>query len=263
MNISWVIVLCKIYTAWQGYTMKLFRTAHRTSITITSLAILTLSTSSFAQDDGAASVLQRYGNLNIERTGPTIDAELGRKYLRRGNTYSNLERFEEAVDEYRKAVSADPNLADAIRNLANTYYLERFDEAKPLLARFIRLQTTTTAALIAAVTTLGELERSDGNYAASIAFDLRAIELDSDNDSQVHIMANTYNNAGEADKAITVYQKAIEVMPGNAFFDRSLGRILEQESRIQEALQAYESAAAKNPDSDFYSNLVESTRSRL
>jgi len=241
--------------------MKLFRATYCASIT---LIILALSTSSIAQDDGAASVLQRYGNLDIERTGPTIDAELAQKYLRRGNTYSNLERFEEAIDEYKKAVSADPNLADAIRNLANTYYfLERFDEAKPLLARFIRLQTSTTASLIAAVTTLGELERSDGNYAASIDYDLRAIELDSGNDSQVHIMANTYNNAGEADKAIAVYQKAIEVMPSNAFFDRSLGRILEQENRIGDALQAYESAAAKNPDSEFYSRLVESTRNRL
>lgn len=241
--------------------MKLFYAVYRTSITLT---ILAMSTASVAQDDGAASVLQRYGNLDIERTGPTIDAELGQKYLRRGNTYSNLERFEEAIDEYRKAISADPSLADALRNLANTYYyLERFDEAKPLLARFIGLQTTTTASLIAAVTTLGELERGDSNYTASIAFDLHAIELDSDNDSQVHIMANTYNNAGEADKAIAVYQKAIEVMPSNAFFDRSLGRILEQENRIEDALQAYKSAAAKNPDSSFYSDLVESTRSRL
>lgn len=244
--------------------MKLFRFARHISTAATSLVVLAVSTASLAQDDGAASVLQRYGNLDIERTGPTIDAELAQKYLRRGNTYSNLERFEEAIDEYRKAVSADPNLSDALRNLANTYYyLERFDEAKPLLARFIRLQTTTTASLIAAVTTLGELERRDRNYEASIVYDLQAIELDADNDSQVHIMANTYNNAGEADKAIAIYQKAVEVMPENAFFDRSLGRILEQENRMEEALQAYESAAAKDPDSDFYARLVESTRGRL
>lgn len=229
-------------------------------------AFLMLVTSGFssAQDDGAASVLQRYGNLDVERTGPTIDAELAQKYMRRGNTYSNLERFEEAIDEYRKAISADPNLVDAIRNLANTYYyLERYEEAKPLLARFIRLQTATTASLIAAVSTLGELQRRDGNFDESITYDLRAIELDSDNDSQVHIMANTYNNAGEADKAIAIYRKAVEVMPDNAFFDRSLGRILEQEGRIEEALLAYESASAKNPDSDFYTNLVESLRNRL
>ncbi len=241
--------------------MKALHAACRTSI---ALVFLLAGSAILAQDDGAASVLQRYGNLDVERTGPTIDAQLARKYMRRGNTYSNLERFEEAIDEYRKAISADPNLADAIRNLANTYYyLERYDEAKPLLARFIRLQTTTTASLIAAVTTLGELERSDGNYEESIVYDLRAIELDSDNDSQVHIMANTYNNAGAAEKAIAIYRKAVEVMPDNAFFDRSLGRILEQEGRIEEALQAYESASAKDPDSDFYTKLVDSLRSRL
>ncbi len=240
--------------------MKRVKTALLTGTT----ALLLYSGASHTQDSGAASVLQRYGHLDVERTGPAIDAELAQKYHRRGNTYSRLERYEEAIAEYRKALSADPNLVDAVRNLANTYFfLQRYDEAKPLLARFIRMQTTTTASLIAAVSTLAELERNDENYAASFAYDLRTIELNPDSDSQVHIMANTYNNAGEADKAIEIYRKAAEVMPGNAFFDRSLGRILEQENRIGEALRAYQSAAAKNPDSEFYTNLVESTRNRL
>ena len=228
------------------------------------LSLLALSATSYAQNDGAANVLQRYGGLDIERTGPTIDAELAQKLYRRGNTYSNLERYDEAIDEYRDAINADPNFVDAIRNLANTYYfLERYDEAKPLLARFISMQSSTTAGLIAAVSTLGQLERQDGNYEASIDYDLRAIELDPLNDSQIHVMANTYNNAGDADKAIQIYRAGITVMPGNGFFDRSLGRILEQEGRTEEALLAYQAAAAKNPDSDFYANLVETTRNRL
>ena len=185
-------------------------------------------------------------------------------FHKKGNTFHRRCGERVSAAEYRKAISADPNLTDAIRNLANTYYfLERYEEAKPLLARFIRLQTETTASLLAAVSTLGELQRQDGRFDESIDYDLRAIELDSDNDSQVHIMANTYNNAGEPEKAIAIYRKAIEVMPDNAFFDRNLGRILEQENRIEEALEAYESARAKNPDSDFYSNLVESLRGRL
>ena len=228
------------------------------------ITLLLLGNLAPAQNDSAASILQRYGNLDLERTGPTIDAELAQRHYRRGNTYSNLARYEEAINEYRKAISADPMLADAIRNLANTYYfLERYADAKPLLARFIALQSTTSAALIAAVTTLGELERNDGNYESSIAYDLRGIELDPDNDSKVHIMANTYNNAGEADKAIAIYRKAIEIKPKNAFFERSLGRILEQQDRLDDALAAYDSAAAKNPDSDFYSNLAASLRRRL
>ena len=196
--------------------------------------------------------------------GSAIDTELAERMFRRGNVYSNLERHEEAIEEYRKAIAADPNFAEAIRNLANIYFfLERNDEARPLLARYIELQTEVTAGLIAAVSTLGELERAAGDFEAALPYDLRAIELDRGNDSQVHVMANTYNNGGDADKAIEVYRAAIEAMPENAFFDRSLGRILEQENRLDEALAAYESAVAKDPDSEFYAGLVEATRRRL
>lgn len=220
--------------------------------------------SAHAQDSASSNVMERYGNLNITREGPTIDAGLAQRMFRRGNTYSNLQRYEEAIEEYRKAISADPNHSAAIRNLANTYYfLERYDEAKPLLARFIEIEDLETAALIAAISTLGELERQSRNFEVSIGYDLQAIELDPNNDSQIHIMANTYNNAGEADKAIEVYRAGINVMPDNAFFYRSLGRILEQEGRLEEALSEYIGAVERNPDSDFYVNLVDSTRRRL
>ena len=227
--------------------------------------IVLLSQASLAQDSGVGSVLERYGGLDIARDGPTIDAQLGQKMLRRGNTYNNLQRYELAIEEYRKAISADPGLVEAYRNLANVYYyLERYDEAKPVLARFIALQNEQPGApLLAAVKTLGELERRDGNFDTAIALDLRAIELEPENDSQVHIMANTYHNAGATDLAIRVYQAAIRANPGNAFFDRSLGRMLEQEGRLEEALAAYESAAAKDPESDFYADLVAGLQRRL
>lgn len=226
--------------------------------------LATWSTAVLAQDNSGNSVLERYGNLELTREGPTIDADLARKLFRRGNTYSTLERHEEAIEEYRKAISADPNFSDAIRSLANTYYyLERYAETKPLLARYIELEPTPSASLIAAVQTLGQLERQDGNFDAAIGYDIRAIELVPNDDSQVHIMANTYNNNSEADKAIRVYQTAAAVMPQNAFFNRSLGRILEQEGRFEEALAAYRDAAAKDPESDFYADLVASLERRL
>jgi len=228
------------------------------------LSALAAAATGSAQDTATSNVLERYGNLDVERSGATIDADLARKMLRRGNTYSNLQRYDEAIEEYRKAISADPNLAEALRNLANLYYfLERYDETKPLLARFINLQQQPSAALIAAVQTLGQLHRQDGEFDAAIDHDLRAIALVPDDDSQVHIMANTYNNAGESDKAIAVYRAAVAVQPGNAFLHRSLGRILEDEGRLDEALAAYREAIQRNPDSDFYANLVDSLERRL
>lgn len=232
-------------------------------LSILLLAVTGLAaTTSSAQDTGT--VLERYGNLDVERSGATIDAELARKLLRRGNTYSNLQRYDEAIAEYRKAISADPTLAEALRNLANLYYfLERYDETKPLLARFINLQEQSSAALIAAVQTLGQLHRQDGEYDAALDYDLRAIELVPDDDSQVHIMANTYNNAGETDKAIAIYRAAVAAQPDNAFFHRSLGRMLEAEGRLDAALAAYREAMRRNPESDFYANLVDSLERRL
>ena len=234
---------------------------------VASFAALSLSlTATFvqAQDGATSNVLDRYSGLDIPREGPTIDGELAQKMFRRGNTYSNLQRYKEAIEEYRKAISADPNFANAIRNLANIYYfLERFDEAKPLLARYIELEQRVTAPLIAAVSTLGELERQNQNYDSSIQYDERAIALDPANESQVHIMANTYNNSNRADLAIRIYRAGIEATPDNAFFDRSLGRILEQEGQVEEALEAYLSAANKDPESDFYADLVLNLESRL
>lgn len=230
----------------------------------TTLLALFLVASAFGQDSATSNVLDRYGNLDVERTGPTIDAELGRKMLRRGNTYLNLERYDEAIEEYRRALSADPNLAEAMRNLANIYlFQEDFSAAKPLLARFINLQTQASASLIAAVQTLGQLERNDGNFEAAIDYDLRAIELVPTDDSQVHIMANTYNNAGDQEKALAIYQAATRAQPNNAFFYRSMGRILEGQGELEQALEAYRQAAATDPDSTFYSDLAESLEQRI
>lgn len=228
------------------------------------LLALFLSASVFGQDSATSNLLDRYGNLDVERTGPTIDAELARKMLRRGNTYLNLERYDEAIDEYRRALSADPNLAEALRNLANIYlFQENLSAAKPLLARFITLQTEASASLIAAVQTLGQLERDDENFEASIDYDLRAIELVPTDDSQVHIMANTYNNAGDQEKALAIYRAATRAQPNNAFFYRSAGRILESQGELEQALEAYRQAAAADPDSTFYSDLVDSLEQRV
>ena len=209
-------------------------------------------------------VLSRYAGAT--RNSPTTDAELARRLFRRGNTYSNLERYEEAIEEFEQCIAADPNFAEGYRNLANTYFfLERSQEAKPYYARFIALTLNEepNTAIRAAITTMGQMERQDGNYEESIAFDLRAIELDPGNDSQVHIMGNTYNNEGDAAKAILIYQAGIEAQPDNAFFYRTLGRLLEQEGRLEEALTQYETAAERDPESDFYANLVETLRARL
>lgn len=193
-----------------------------------------------------------------------IDPELGQTHYRRGNTYNNLERFDEAIAEYQLAMTADPTFADSYRQLANIFYFQqRFDDAIPMLASFIDLQKEVTAGLIASLNTLGQLLRDAQRFDEAIEVDLRAIENDAENTSQIYVMGNTYANAGRTAEAIRVYEKAISVRPNDAFLHRTLGRLFEQEQRPEEALAQYRAATAIDPASQFYKDLITELEARL
>lgn len=222
--------------------------------------------SAVAQSSSSAATdsISRYGNLNVERSSAIIDPELGQTHYRRGNTYNNLERFDEAIAEYQLAITADPTFADTYRQLANIFYFqERFDDAIPMLARFIDHQKEVTAGLIASLNTLGQLLRDAQRFDEAIEIDLRAIENDAENTSQIYVMGNTYANAGRTAEAIRIYEKAVTVLPNDAFMHRTLGRLFEQEQRLDEALAQYRAAAAIDPASQFYKDLITGLEAQL
>ena len=201
---------------------------------------------------------------NAQQAGTVVDQELGQRHYRRGNTYNNLERHDEAITEYQLSITADPNFADAYRNLANIlYFQKRYLEAMPMFQRFIDLQKEPSAGLIAALNTLGQLLRDEQRFAEALPVDLRAIEQDPKNASQIYVMGNTYFNAGFADEAAQVYLQALKVMPEDAYLHRSLGRMYEDMGRLEEALAQYRAAATIDTASDFYKDLVSSLEARL
>lgn len=196
--------------------------------------------------------------------GSMADPELAERHYRRGNTYNNLERYDEAVEEYQLSLAADPNFSESIRNLANIYYVqERYDDAIVLLQRYVQLEKEITVSVIASFNTLGQLLRDAQRYDEAIEVDLQAIEHDPENVSQVYVMANTYFNAGLTEDAIRVYEKALTVNPDDAFVHRTLGRMYEEVGRESDALLQYRAAAELNPESQFYRDLVSSLEARL
>lgn len=202
--------------------------------------------------------------LQAQQTSGVVDRELGQRHYRRGNTYNNLERFDEAITEYQLSVTADPEFADAYRNLANIlYFQKRHVEAIPMFQRFIALQNEPSAGLIAALNTLGQLLRDERRFEEALPVDLQAIEQDPKNASQIYVMGNTYFNAGFADEAAQIFEQALRVMPDDAYLHRSLGRMYEDMGRLEEALAQYRAAAAIDTDSDFYQDLVSTLEARL
>ncbi|MDO9476735.1 MAG: tetratricopeptide repeat protein [Pseudohongiella sp.] len=225
------------------------------SLAISMLTAGVTATSAFAQQSGATQQEQALATTN----------ELAQRHYRRANTYNNLERFDEAITEYQLAIAADPNLADAYRNLANIFLSkERFNEAITMLARFIALQSDEQSTpLVASLKTIGELLRRAERFEESIDYDIRAIAADPRDESQIHIMANRYDNAGDSDKAIRIYEQATISIPDNAFMNRNLGRLLEREGRLQDALAQYQRAAETDPSAQYYRELVQNIEARL
>lgn len=212
----------------------------------------------------AAPVSAQTGATQQDRAVASTN-ELAQRHYRRGNTYNNLERFDEAVAEYQLAVAADPNLADAYRNLANIFLSqEKADEAIINLKRFVELQNNQPGTpLTASLKTLGELLRRAERFDEAIDYDVRAIAADPRDDSQVHLMANRYDNAGHTDKAIRIYRQAVESIPDNAFMNRNLGRLLEREGELEEALAQYKQASVSDPSAQYYRELIQNLEARL
>lgn len=199
-----------------------------------------------------------------QQAAAAADAELGQRHYRRGNTYNNLQRYEEAIAEYQLSITADPGFADSYRNLANIFYFQkRYVDAIPMFQRFIELQNEPSAGLIAALNTLGQLLRDEQRYQEALPVDLRAIEADPKNASQIYLMGNTYYNAGFAEEAAQVYEQALKMIPDDAYLHRSLGRMYEDMGRLEDALTQYRAAAAIDTASDFYKDLVSGLEARL
>lgn len=236
--------------------MKMFSTFK----TLTLAVSLTLGSALLISTGAAAQT----GATQQERAAAASN-ELGQRHYRRANTYNNLERFDEAVTEYQLAVAADPNLADAYRNLANIFLSqEKYPEAISNLERFIALQNNQPSTpLTASLKTIGELLRRAERFNESIEYDIRAIAADPTDDSQVHLMANRYDNAGHTDKAIRIYQQAVASLPDNAFMNRNLGRLLEREGQLEEALAQYRRAAETDTSAQYYRELIQNLETRL
>ena len=225
-----------------------------------SLAIATLTAGVFS----AGVAAQQTGGTQQDQALASTN-ELAQRHYRRANTYNNMERFDEAVTEYQLAIAADPNMSDAYRNLANIFLSrEQFNDAITMLARFITLQNNQPGTpLIASLKTIGELLRRAERFDESIDYDIRAIAADPRDESQIHLMANRYDNAGDAEKAIRIYEQATISIPDNAFMNRNLGRLLEREGRLQEALVQYQRAAETDPSAQYYRELVQNIEARL
>ncbi len=199
------------------------------------------------------------------RSASSNDTDLAIRHYQRGNTYNNLGRYEDAIEEYRLSVAAHSEFLDSYRNMGNIFMtLERPEEAVPMYIRFVNLYDgPPDTALRAALTNIGNELRAMDRYQDALEYDLRAVQADRDNRSLVFLLGNAYENRGYPEKAAQVYEKALELHPTDAFFHRTLGRMYDEQDELEKALEHYRRAAEIDLSSDFYRQLVRETEERI
>jgi len=178
--------------------------------------------------------------------------ECAEAYINRGIAYAKLNKHEQAIEDFSKAIALNPNLAEAYSNRGLTYAeLNKHERAIEDYDRAIALNTN-----------FAEAYNNRGNAYAELNKYERAIE---DYDRAIELkpaLAGAYNNRGFAyaklnkhERAIEDYDRAIKLNPdfAEAYYNR--GVAYAELNKHEQAIKDYGKAIELNPnDAEAYIN---------
>lgn len=147
------------------------------------------------------------------------DPESAFAWLALGNAYSRLNRQDEAIGAYGKALSVDPDYVEAAIGLGNAYnMLNRFEE--------------------------------------SIEAYRRALDINPEYAEAWFNLGNAYVKLKRFDESIEAYRRSVRIDPRNAMAWNNLGFSYGSLKRHDEAVDAFQQRLLIKPDAEAWENLV-------
>jgi tetratricopeptide (TPR) repeat protein len=205
---------------------------------------------------GNFQALHLYGVLALQRGQTERGIELLRQSLKLeprqplahrdlGNALQQLQRFEEALASYDKALTLKSDLADAHNNRGIALArLQRRDEALTSYDRAIALKPDYAQAYNNRGTVLSDQKRT----AEAMADFSKAIALDPFYAKAFDNRAGVLAELGRQDEALQDHDRAIACHPEAADSHDKRGGVLIALGRAQEALESYDRAIARDPN---------------
>ncbi|PSB04588.1 tetratricopeptide repeat-containing S1 family peptidase [Merismopedia glauca] len=175
-----------------------------------------------------------------------IDPQYTNAYNNRGIAYGNLGNYQQAISDYARAIALNPQDPDAYYNRGNAY--DDLGEYQKAISDYDRAITLNPQDL-EAYNNRGIAYRKLGDYQKAISDYNRAIALNPRSPNPYYNRGIAYTNVGEYQKAISDYDLAIALNPksSNAYYNRGIayGNLGE----YQKAISDYDRAIALNPKS--------------
>jgi tetratricopeptide (TPR) repeat protein len=182
---------------------------------------------------------------------------------RRGRTYEQMGRYDDAVADYTRAIEINPNNPSAFTDRGDLYrQLGQYDDAVADFTRAIDIKPDDPWP----VTRRGRTYEQMGRYDDAVADYTRAIEINPNNPSAFTDRGDLYRQLGRFDDAIADFTEAsdlleqydnsladlaqatIDLKPSYAWTITCRGRIYEQMGRYDDAVADYTRAIGLNPD---------------
>jgi tetratricopeptide (TPR) repeat protein len=172
--------------------------------------------------------------IEAYRQAAGLNAKDPEPHLAAGLLLEKENRFADAEQEYKQALTIDPASGDALTGMANIYMRgQRFGEADPILRRLIAMHPEDVSARVQ----LGRILFTIGKNDDAIAELQAALKLDPGNSNVQRDLADLYVNSKKYDLAEAQYRALLGANPNDAELHHGLGVVFLKERKFPEAQQ--------------------------
>ena len=182
----------------------------------------------------------------------------------RGETYRQMDRYEQALADFDKGIELDPGWQWVIAHRGETYrQMGRYEQALADFDKAIELDPSSGWV----IAHRGETYRQMGRYEQALADFDRAIELDPSNDWIHYLQFRAHLSLGQPSQAYTYLRNAIDQVrketahrraPSNDAYN--LAVYLAAEGRFDEAKQELQDALATYPKQSWELEVIDDLR---
>lgn len=175
----------------------------------------------------------------------SVNTKNATELSKQGNTFFELQRYQDALDSYQKAVEIRPDYAQGWNGKGKTLaQLKQYPEAITAYDKAIQLQPDYVEAWTGRGFVLQNLRR----YAEAIASFDKALKLNNNYPEVWNARGESFSNLKQYNNAIESYEKAIEFQADNYTAWYNKGLALRNLKLYEEAIAAYQKAVEIKPD---------------
>ena len=167
------------------------------------------------------------------------------KHYSWGKGHERNEMYEDAVEQYKKAISYDPNNPKMHYALGSVYYkMKRMQEAKASYLATTRADSTHLNAHYM----LAKIYHAEANYDSALVQYEKTVTLKPDYVEIRRSVAELYRYRGREDDALRAYMELSQYVKDDPEIFALIGSLLQKAERTEEALAAYLRAWTLRPD---------------